>query len=1093
MLEERIELVAAEIFVFEAGDFSKMQHGVSEVKDLGCHAVERYNRVCGAVDAMPEEKVDFALLELLLTAENVRNEMKVYEENGSLVLQLAHTGYYVRRIELLFIVLDEICERYKFGDPLGRSDWRFETKQERLQRVKRYDSMLLAASSSARGDVCEIAEQDYFFGVLEREDQQEESLTLLKTALENCSDGSLMPEEVAIIKRAFASIAEQSGVIVVSNPSWLMMPFEFAGDLEISRRWNYTRCPDHVDVDQFIHKTNVWSSLHHPHITKLLGACHVGSRRFFVQERGQSLEEYIEHATSRKQVWGRISEIAMAMQFLHENGLMCDEHLTMDHVFCSEAEGKALLSGAHLVLAENDPLRISDGQSRDDSMIRSRCNETADIIRLCLLAVNCLHAFSTSRDRKEQRTLMPTSRPDFVDKKEWQMMTDMLSAGTASRTPMLYAVDCLKGLDCTSEASGDLNTNEISKLMTVPAPGECLMTLSDCSKVQFASQAREESLLKLLKMMKSSNTRSASLAREHLLNVEMKHSKRYSRKVIEGVVDVLTSGNDDDKEWAALAIKDLASGSSVNRIAIASCGGIRPLIALVRDGNDKQKENAAVALRNLALNDEIEDEIVVYGAIASIVAVTSKGNNEQKSHAANALWNLTERDEHKHEIASCGGIAALVSLLRDGNDEQKVNAASALGKFAENGEYDTEIASCGGIEPLVVLTKDGTDLQKALAAMVLAELAGNLDNTVKIAACGGISPLVELVRCGNEDQKQYAAAALCNLGINDANSEEITACGAIAPLVDLLRGGNAIQKEYAAFALFNLAASEDNETEIAAHGAIAPLIALVRVGNDKQKQIAAGALWNLSANNENKVEIASSGGIGPLVALIRDGNDIQKEYASAAIWNLSTIDANKVEIVSLGGIRALVALLHSGNDEHKENAAGIMWNLACGDPGRATAIRECGVVTPLLLLVESGNEEQKIFASGVLAFFGPDAATKKLVAMHGGIQSLLKYAEETSDDGDLEEGLIALHKLCCDDGSDSIDGVVHENFVAGSGTEILSQLLENSSERIQQLARDILSRMGVAENRRQVSFLRALKGNTSVVDESLRHTKLMNV
>ena len=41
-----------------------------------------------------------------------------------------------------------------------------------------------------------------------------------------------------------------------------------------------------------------------------------------------------------------------------------------------------------------------------------------------------------------------------------------------------------------------------------------------------------------------------------------------------------------------------------NQVAIASAGGIEPLVALARDGTAGQKENAAGALRNLAYKND---------------------------------------------------------------------------------------------------------------------------------------------------------------------------------------------------------------------------------------------------------------------------------------------------------------------------------------------------------------------------------------------------------------------------------------------------------------------------------------------------------
>ena len=53
---------------------------------------------------------------------------------------------------------------------------------------------------------------------------------------------------------------------------------------------------------------------------------------------------------------------------------------------------------------------------------------------------------------------------------------------------------------------------------------------------------------------------------------------------------------------AAGALRNLAVNAD-NNVAIASAGGIAPLVALARDGTEAQKEEAAAALAVLAVND----------------------------------------------------------------------------------------------------------------------------------------------------------------------------------------------------------------------------------------------------------------------------------------------------------------------------------------------------------------------------------------------------------------------------------------------------------------------------------------------------------
>ena len=67
------------------------------------------------------------------------------------------------------------------------------------------------------------------------------------------------------------------------------------------------------------------------------------------------------------------------------------------------------------------------------------------------------------------------------------------------------------------------------------------------------------------------------------------------------LIDLVKDGTDEQKEYAAGALMNLAWNNDTNRKLIADAGGITPLIDLVKDGTDKQKEYAAGALMNLAM------------------------------------------------------------------------------------------------------------------------------------------------------------------------------------------------------------------------------------------------------------------------------------------------------------------------------------------------------------------------------------------------------------------------------------------------------------------------------------------------------------
>ena len=84
-----------------------------------------------------------------------------------------------------------------------------------------------------------------------------------------------------------------------------------------------------------------------------------------------------------------------------------------------------------------------------------------------------------------------------------------------------------------------------------------------------------------------------------LANVDAVRTMREQPSGIAPLIAMMERGTDDQKEWAAGALANLALDAG-NRVAIAQAGGVPPLIALVEGGTDGQKERAAEALANLA-------------------------------------------------------------------------------------------------------------------------------------------------------------------------------------------------------------------------------------------------------------------------------------------------------------------------------------------------------------------------------------------------------------------------------------------------------------------------------------------------------------
>ena len=194
---------------------------------------------------------------------------------------------------------------------------------------------------------------------------------------------------------------------------------------------------------------------------------------------------------------------------------------------------------------------------------------------------------------------------------------------------------------------------------------------------------------------------------------------------IADLVSQIKIGKSDQKQQAAKMLGVIAVNHPENKAAIASAGGIEPLVILSQCGTDGEKEQAAGALCSLARDRDNKMSIAQAGGITALVALVRSGTDGQKEEAAAALCNLARNRENKEAIAAADGISPLIALIHGGTEAQKVKAAGALAMIASgNADNGAAIAQAGGVEPLRALVRSGTVDQKKMAAMVLSRVRG---------------------------------------------------------------------------------------------------------------------------------------------------------------------------------------------------------------------------------------------------------------------------------------------------------------------------------------------------------------------------------
>lgn len=145
---------------------------------------------------------------------------------------------------------------------------------------------------------------------------QTEALMLMMFEI-NHRAGKYDPKELELIDRIFQSVARYSKLGIPFIPAWFIPPHEVELDLYASHigrgsfgvvrhgTWIGTAVVvksvifqnDIENRQMFLSEVEIWSGLHHPHIVKLFGACHVGNP-FFVSELASNgnLSDYLSAA-----------------------------------------------------------------------------------------------------------------------------------------------------------------------------------------------------------------------------------------------------------------------------------------------------------------------------------------------------------------------------------------------------------------------------------------------------------------------------------------------------------------------------------------------------------------------------------------------------------------------------------------------------------------------------------------------------------------------------------------------------------------------------------------------------------------------------
>ncbi|RLN52946.1 hypothetical protein BBJ28_00018471 [Nothophytophthora sp. Chile5] len=289
--------------------------------------------------------------------EEVRRGLQPYEDAGAF-LRLALTGDLLEKLQHLNGVLDSAFAGGRLDVPERLRNWQRQLEQEREQRTEMYGVLL--QREERREEALPVEWED-----------QLELLTMLKAGFETYSEVSKLKEhpltdaEEQLVSSAYDLLASRSGIVIPSLPAWFVAGTDASDASKLTRLGLSSSRPKSGASEEVVETASQWWELHHPHIVRFMGACHVVKSPYFVHEQTRSLAMYLgANRKTRADVWKRLLEAArgeIAYPVVDENKEN-GAHSTIDNLDQQELPGLGFNVTVREFLDEFDEFSSEPGE-----------------------------------------------------------------------------------------------------------------------------------------------------------------------------------------------------------------------------------------------------------------------------------------------------------------------------------------------------------------------------------------------------------------------------------------------------------------------------------------------------------------------------------------------------------------------------------------------------------------------------------------------------------------------------------------------------------------------------------------------------------
>lgn len=265
-----------------------------------------------------------------------------------------------------------------------------------------------------------------------------------------------------------------------------------------------------------------------------------------------------------------------------------------------------------------------------------------------------------------------------------------------------------------------------------------------------------------------------------------------------------------------------------NAMALASRGGVGPLLEICHAGTPSAQASAASVLGNLAQVETIRPYFVDENGIPTLINLSYIGTPVAKDNAIGCLCNLAgptedELQDLKITLFKEGALDCIKSYLelqvqedRDWNLEGAIGLLRHLASF----RYIAEIITNNGFVPFVVSALDSTKLKVRIeAARAIAELA--VTGRIVKEICESIPKLVRMLEGKVSEEREASVKALSYLmhvsGYRRIFRKDEGGIVNVVQLLDPLVGD--VEKKYPVSVLLSLSQSRKCRKQMVLAGA----------------------------------------------------------------------------------------------------------------------------------------------------------------------------------------------------------------------------------------------------------------------------------